>query len=187
MRRLLLSLLAACGILVAAAAAAAAHSDLVDGSPGPGDAVAPGSEVVRLDFDALRADGHALVAVLQDDGDPVPVGEATVVRDRVVCARTAPLSAGVHTVEYLVTLADGHTLTSSYQFEASSGAARAAPGVCTRAAMDDPGEAQTLEQMRAWQLPAWVLVAAGGMAVLSAVAAAVRIVRDRRRRVDTTG
>lgn len=151
------------------APAALAHGDLVDGSPGPGDALAPGSERVALAFDELAQDGRALVAVLDADGDPIAVGPAQTTADaRAVCAATAPLETGVHTLEYSVTSNDGDLIRGKYTFEIAvdgdpqDTADNDDLAACSDLTLAPPGEAQTLDEMGTGSFPTflpYVLVA----------------------------
>lgn len=186
MRRLLLTslalaLLGLTALLGPAAAPASAHGELVDGSPGPGDDVAVGTTSVRIDFTALDPDQVPLVAVLGTDDEPVAVGEAELADDRTICAVSAPLEAGVHTLEYSVLSDDGDRQRSRYTFEVSDAGDPAEPGACDTLALSEPGEAQTLDEMASGTVPTAVLFGLGALAVLAAGLLVLRIRSDRRR------
>jgi len=187
MRRLLLrsfallaTILTACTL---AAVPASAHGDLVDGSPGPGDDVAVGTTVLRLEFTALDTGGTPLVAMRGPSGDLLPVGEATYGEKGTVCALTAPLEAGVHELTYSVISDDGDRQTGTYSFEVSETGAPSDPGACASPALEEPGpeDAQTIEQKSSGTLPTGVLYGLGGLAVLVGGLLVLRIRSDRRR------
>ena len=184
MRRLLLRQLAAVtlavGLVGLLAAPASAHGDLVDGSPGPGDVVATGTTLVRLEFTALDLDGAPLVAVRGPSGDPVAVGEAGFGDSTTICARSAPLEEGVNTVDYSVLSDDGDRQTGSYTFEVSASGEGVEPAACDAAALAEPGEAQTLEEMGSGTVPTIVLYGLGVLAVLAMGLLVMRVRADRR-------
>lgn len=184
MRRLLSLLAGAAALTLAAQAPAAhAHGGLEVGSPGPGDTSAAGSTVVALRFDVIAGDRGAFVAVLDAEERPLPVGPAVVVDDRLVCAATAPLEPGVHTIEYAVTDDDGHPQQARYTFEVTNDGDPVDPDACAEQDLPAPGEAMTLaEQQEAAEEPVDLRLVLGVGVVVAAAAAlfARRLLRDRR-------
>ncbi len=172
------------GAGLALAGPAAAHGDLESASPGPGDDVTPGSTVVTLQMPLVDQDATPLVAITDPAGDPVAVGTAVAVSGERVCAETAPLTAGVHTLDYTVPSTDGDRATGRYQFEVSAGGGQVSAPECDEARLSAPEEAETLGEMSGGGAPAWVgtalvpgLVA---LAVVAGVLVVVRVRRDRR-------
>ena len=185
MRRLLLSLALVVGLLAPTAlivGPAAAHGDLVDGSPGPGDTVAMRTSVLRLELSDLDPDSPVAVALVDEDGDPLAVGEPSVVDRTTVCARSASLTAGVVTLEYAGRAPDGHRVGGRYAFEVGAPAANPEPGVCAGVDLARPGEARTLAEMTGTDggVPTWAIAGLGGLAGVAAAGVAVRVRRDRR-------
>ncbi len=175
-------LLAPLVLVLALAAPASAHGDLVDGSPGPGDDVGAGATTVRLEFTALDPDAVPLVAVLDEAGDPLAVGDATAADPRTVCAATAPLTAGVHTIEYSVVGEDGHRKTGRYQFQVSAEGAEVEPGSCAGLDLAPAEEARTIAELGGGGgLPGWLLWLLGALVALSASLVVLRVRSDRRR------
>ncbi|WP_300400219.1 copper resistance protein CopC [Nocardioides sp.] len=187
MRRLLLRALALLATILAAVALAAvparAHGELVDGSPGPGDDVAVGTTVLRLEFTALDTGGAPLVAMRGPSGDLLPVGQATYGDEGTVCALASPLEAGVHELTYSVISDDGDRQTGTYSFEVSEAGSPSEPGTCASPTLEEPGpeDARTIEQKSSGTLPAGVLYGLGGLAVLVGGLVVLRIRSDRRR------
>lgn len=188
MRRLLLSLpprtlLAGLAVLLwmlLGVVAAHAHGDLLDGGPGPGDTVAVGTATVTLQFEALHEEQRSYIAVLNGDEEPVSVGEVAVVGGAFACARTVPLDAGVHTVEYSVMHADGHRLTSRYMFKVSDSGDQVEAGPCGAVDLAAPGEARRLTDMTTQGPPMWLVTGLGVIAVVGAFAAIFRLTSERR-------
>ncbi|MEN8671841.1 copper resistance protein CopC [Nocardioides sp.] len=186
MRRLLLRSLAL-GVTVLTtcvltAVPASAHGDLVEGSPGPGDEVAVGTTVLRLEFTALDTDGTPLVAMRGPSGDLLPVGTATYGDEQTVCALAAPLETGIHELTYSVVSDDGDRQTGTYSFEVSASGAPSEPGACAAPDLEEPGpeDARTIEQKGSGTLPSGVLYGLGGLAVLLGGLVVLRIRSDRR-------
>lgn len=167
-------------LLVLVPAPAQAHGDLVEGSPGPGDDVAVGTDVLRLEFTELAPDSRPLVAVRDAAGDPVAVGVASYGDAATICARSAPLPAGITTIDYSVLSDDGDRQEGSYTFEVSSRGAVAEPGVCDGVDLAAPGEARTLEGMGSGTVPTGVLYGLGGLAVVAMGLVVLRVRSDRR-------
>lgn len=162
------------------AAPAAAHGDLAAGSPGPGDTVGPGGTVVQLEFEVLDLERQALVAVLGPDDEPIPVGQASIEQGVLVCARSAALEPGVHTIEYSVSATDGHLLTGRYSFEVSPSGDPAPSTDCDESELAAPEEAQTVLEMTNEGLPGWLIPSLVGVTVLAVGGVILRIRRDRR-------
>ncbi|WP_323793116.1 copper resistance CopC family protein [Nocardioides sp.] len=167
-------------LLVLVPGPALAHGDLVDGSPGPGDDVAVGTDVLRLEFTDLDPDGRPLVAVRDAAGDPVAVGTASFGDDATICARSAPLEPGVTTIDYAVLSEDGDRQEGSYTFEVSEGGALAQAGVCDAVDLAAPGEPKTLDEMGSGTVPTPVLYGLGLLAVVAMGLAVLRVRSDRR-------
>ncbi len=184
MRRLLLTppaaLLAALVLVVLTVTPASAHGDLVDGSPGPGDVVEVGTTLLRLEFTELDPDRTPLVAVRGPDGEPVAVGEASFGERGTICARSAPLAEGVTTIDYSVVADDGDRQSGSYTFEVSLAGEAVDPAACDPSVLDEPGEAQTIEEMESGTVPTVVLYGLGALAVLAAGLLVLRVRSDRR-------
>lgn len=167
-------------LLVLVPAPAHAHGDLVEGSPGPGDDVAVGTSVLRLEFTDLDLDSRPLVAVRDAAGEPVAVGEASFGEIGTICARSAPLAAGVMTIDYSVLSTDGDRQEGSYTFEVSDGGTEVEPGTCDPTDLAAPGEAKTLEGMGSGTVPTGVLYGLGGLAVVAIGLVVLRVRSDRR-------
>lgn len=165
------------------APAALAHGDLVDGSPGPGDSLAPGGVVVALEFDELAEDGRALIAILDAGGDPIAVGPAQTTADATaVCATTDPLEPGVHTLEYSATSDDGDLIRGKYSFEVVAEGDRPdndLTAACSDLSMDPPGEAQTLDEMGTGGFPVFLPYLLGALLVIALALVVRRIRTDR--------
>lgn len=160
---------------------ASAHGDFETGSPGPGDEIVAGNTAVWLEFVAIDPDAPAFVALIDEEGDPVAVGETSAASDTVVCARSAPLESGVYDLEYLVTSDDGHLIRGTYAFEVLDDATpdtRTDP--CSATDVADPGEALTMAEMSSGDgLPAWAIPVLGVLLLAAGAAVVVRIRRDR--------
>ena len=167
------------GSTVVLAGPAAAHGALVDGSPGPGDEVAPRTSVIRLDFASVGESGPAYVALRDAADRPVAVGAARVVGDRTVCARSSALVPGVHTLDYSVVSGDGHRLSGRYRFEVTSPARAADPGSCAGVDLARPGAAETLEEMTTPSTPTSFYYGLGALVVVSGGLVLWRVRRDR--------
>ena len=166
-----------------AATPALAHGGLQDGSPGPGDTVGAGSSVVRLEFLDLAPDQPAFVSVLGPDVEPRRVGEAVVVDGNTVCARTEPLAAGVHTLQYSVADATDGREIRNYQFEVTETGSPTEAGACSGAELPEATLAATIED-RVDPGPSgarWVGLGATAVAFGVVGAGTVLLVRRRRR------
>ncbi len=188
MRRLLLSslprsasaLASAGGLVILSRASASAHGDLVDGSPGPGDDIAVGTTSVRLDVTALDPDTMPLVAILDPAGNPVAVGTASLSDEQTLRATSAPLSAGVHTLDYSVLSDDGDRQNGEFTVAVSSSGLAVEPQDCADPRLAEPGEARTLEEMASGTVPVAVPYGLGGLAMLTAGLVILRVRADRR-------
>lgn len=191
MRRLLLRLTAAVGVaavLLVPVTPALAHGGLRDGSPGPGDVVAAGSSLVRLEFLDLAPGESAHVSVLGPDVEPRRVSEAVVVDSgtgSTVCARTEPLELGVHTMQYsVVDAADGREIRN-YQFEVTADGAPTDAGACAGVELPEATVAATIEdRVAAGEDPgrsvsAWIVLGAAGLVVVTAAGLLLRAWRPR--------
>lgn len=179
MRRLLAALLPMAALVLVSAPAASAHSGLRDGSPGPGDEVAPGARTVALVFEAVDPDGAHTIALLDADDEPLPIGAARVVGGSLVCASVEPMTAGVHAVEYSVTSEDGHLVRGRYLFEVAEGGAEPPELGCASAQLPAPEAGEALGYAPS-DIPAWVLWTLGGLVVVSGAGAGVAVARSRR-------
>lgn len=172
-------------LLLSSTPAVSAHGDLVDAGPGPGDEVATGSTVVELEFDDLDTSAPASVTIVDAAGDPVAVGDAAIVSERFVCARTAPLAEGVHTLEYAVVGAGGEPRRSRYQFLVDPAAPAASTRVCDTVDLAEPvstsGSGVTGRGGSGGPM-LWVLA---GVVVLAALVSALAV--GRRRAATTDG
>ncbi len=159
---------------------ASAHGELVEGAPGPGSTVAPGSEAVQLRFADIDRDRAAQIAVLDADDAPLRVGQVRPASADTVCVRTEGLESGVHTVEYAVPSVDGHVFRGRYAFEVAAGGDPVATPACEGVTLGELGEARTLEQMSDDEIPAWVPYAAAPAVLVAVLGVIWRVRRDRR-------
>ncbi|MEU3089300.1 copper resistance CopC family protein [Streptomyces massasporeus] len=128
-----------CVLLFLGGTPAYAHTALKDATPGPGSKVAPGADVVALTFGRLKSGTTPTINMTGPDGAAVPVGQPAVADGSVVCAAVTPLRAGVSTVSYTVTSADGDTQTSAFQFQVADGAEPVAvPSACQGLSLAKP-------------------------------------------------
>lgn len=126
-RRGVHSLLVTCiGLALALLAApASAHTELVGGSPKPGEVLQTPVTQVELTFASdLLAEGSQ---VLVRDPKGLERARATAVSGASVSVPVKPLqAAGRYTVAYRAVAVDGHPITGSYRFTVSRAAASAA-------------------------------------------------------------
>lgn len=181
MRKLLIGL-AAPTLILAGASSAWAHTTLLDGSPGPGDKVAPGAEVIALRFaEPVDPDGDNVIALLDADDKGLPISAAATATDAsYLCARIDALEPGVHTIRYDVTSEDGHPVRGNYEFEVTEGGEQADPMACDVSALGEPADAESLSDQEQDDFPIWAVWLLAGVAVLAAALAAVAVVRSRR-------
>lgn len=193
----LAALLLALAAVLLSAGRADAHNALQGTDPADGSTVATPPASITLTFDQPAQSLGTEIVVLGPDGSTVSTGSAELVDNTVSQSLAADLPAGAYSVEWRVTSADGHPLSGTLAFTASSGAAApaapetieptAAPTATTPT--EPSGEAtvsatlapqQELAEDEDAGLAAGV-VAAIVVAVLAAVAIAVFVVRERRR------
>lgn len=171
------------GLLTWVAPAALAHSGLADGSPGPGDAVAPGGETVGLEFTGVDPDGEHTIALLDAEDRALGTGPAEPAGDTVVCARVAPMETGIHAVEYSVTSDDGHTVQGRYEFEVTADGEAPADLGCDPAQLAAPDDQEAGDQeslgLDTGGVAGWIWWALGAALVVSALLAVAAIVRSR--------
>lgn len=98
--------------------AASAHTTLVEATPGRGASVAAPPQRVALRFDEPLTAGAEQLTVTGpgDAADVWTAGVPTVTGDRLAADLTGLGDAGVYTVKYRVTSADGHVVTGSTYF-----------------------------------------------------------------------
>ncbi len=182
MRRLLTSVVAAAAMLIAAPVAYA-HTGLERGSPGPGDTVRPGGELLALTFERIDPQAPHEIALMGPDEQALPVGAALAVNSSTVCARVDPLDLGIHTIAYSVTSADGHLVRGTYQFEVVTGGDRSRPGPCASTSLAAPTTGRGIEGLDTNGVPrivVWLSLAT----CVAVVSAALVTLRRRRRRTE---
>ena len=169
------------------AAPASAHTELVGGSPGPGEVLQTPVTQVELTFasDLLEEGSQILVR----DPKGLERARATAVSGASASVSVKPLrSAGRYTVAYRAVAVDGHPITGSYRFTVSKAAASAAanltdPGPDTGAGSVTANAADTSDAARttvtAPSTPTWVIggLGAGTLAALLWIGAGRRSVR----------
>ncbi|MDW8805288.1 copper resistance protein CopC [Streptomyces scabiei] len=127
-------------LLFLGGAPAHAHTALEDASPGPGDTVGAGAELVSLTFGQLKPGTTPKISLIGPDGTAVPIGKPIVADGSVTCAAVAGLPIGVNTLTYSITSADGDSQDSAFQFEVAKGAATAEPATaCQKLSLPEPG------------------------------------------------
>ncbi|QZN85563.1 copper resistance CopC family protein [Cellulomonas sp. C5510] len=195
----LAALLLALVALLATAPRAAAHNSLLGTDPEDGATVAAPPARVTLTFDQPAQAIGTEVVVLGPDGGTVSTGTPELVDSTVAQALVDDLPAGVYTVQWRVTSADGHPLSGELTFtasaptppqaaepEAPSSAPPAEPEPTSTTAGGPGATAATLSPQQEVVededagLEAGV-VAVVVVAVLAAGAVAVFVVRERRR------
>ncbi|MCZ4604373.1 copper resistance protein CopC [Streptomyces sp. Lzd4kr] len=136
-----------CVLVFVGGTPAYAHSALKTATPAPGAKVAPGVDVVSLTFGRLKSRTTPKISLTGPDGSVVPVGRPVVADDSVVCAAVAPMRAGVSTLSYTVTSADGDTQRSAFQFEVSDGAeAVTTPSACQGLSLPEPDTGESTSE-----------------------------------------
>ncbi|MEU9207738.1 copper resistance CopC family protein [Streptomyces sp. NPDC048415] len=134
------ALLGCLGVLLFGGPPAYAHTALKDATPAPGSRVGTGTNVISLTFARLKPGTTPKVSLVGSDGTTVPVGRPQVAAGSVTCAAVSPLQAGVATLTYTVTAADGDTQTNAFQFEVSDRVqAMTAPAACQGLNLAAPG------------------------------------------------
>jgi methionine-rich copper-binding protein CopC len=154
------------------ATVASAHDALVATSPADGSTVGAAPGQVTLTFDQPALALGSTVLVTGPDG-PVTSGRTRVTDDRVTQAVQPGAPAGRYTVTWRVTSVDGHPVSGSFGFTATT----AAPGTRPRAAPSTAGT--TAAAPPADAVVAWWVWLAGAVVVVAAAAAAL----TRRRQV----
>lgn len=134
--------------MVLSAAPALAHNTLLGTDPADGSTVEVAPSRVTLTFDEpAQALGTEMV-VLGPDGSTVSTGDAELVDATVSQALVTDLPAGMYTVQWRVTSADGHPLSGALTFTAANGSgtpadASTAPETTTDPAPDATGAPTT--------------------------------------------
>jgi methionine-rich copper-binding protein CopC len=164
-----------------------AHTELVGGSPGPGDVLrTPVTELTLTFASDLLAEGSQ---ILVRDSNGVDRARGTAVSGASMRVGVKPLrSAGRYTVAYRAVAVDGHPITGSYRFTVSRAAAEAAAdlpdaaagpegGLPAENAADAPDAPRAV--VSAPSTPTWVigLVGAGTLAALLWIGAGRRSLR----------
>ncbi|WP_328504352.1 copper resistance protein CopC [Streptomyces sp. NBC_00457] len=165
-----------------------AHTALQNATPGPGAKVAPGADVVSLTFGRLKSGTTPKINLTGPDGTAVPVGQPVVADDSVTCAAVTPLRAGVNTLTYTVTSADGDTQSNAFQFEVADGAeAVAVPSACRGLSLPAPyvgaASAKSGTILGLSRTAALAVLAGAALVIVGAVILGVRMLRGAR----TTG
>ena len=165
-------------LLCGLTAPAYAHGDFETGSPGPGDAVAEGVDVLSLQFVSVDPGSEAAVTLTRTGQEPLPVGAALALADAAaVCARTEPLTAGIYTLEYSLSSPDGAVTDGGYVFEvvpAADAEDAYAPAACAAAALRPPTAPAVSTADSDSPAPLIAAVSAVGVVVLGAVIVALR-------------
>ncbi|MBW0255072.1 copper resistance CopC family protein [Cellulomonas sp. PS-H5] len=194
------ALLLALAAVLLTAGRADAHNALQGTDPADGSTVDAPPARVTLTFDQPAQSLGTEIVVLGPDGSTVSEGTAELVDNTVSQALAADLPAGAYSVEWRVTSADGHPLSGTLAFTATSGSVTAVPAapetieptaeptMSTQA--EEPSSEATVSATLAPQQElaededagvAAGVVAAIVVAVLAAGAVAVFVVRERRR------
>ncbi|WP_346777387.1 copper resistance protein CopC [Streptomyces sp. HNM0575] len=172
-------------MLLVFGAPAQAHSPLQEATPAPGSKVGTGTSVISLKFPGLASGSTPKVKLTGAKGASVPVGKPEVADDSVVCASVGRMRAGVTTLTYRVSAADGDRQTNSFQFEVADGAkAAAAPDACQGLHLAKPAPAAERDGsdtiLGIDRTVTLVLFAAATVVVLGGVALALRTTRKAR-------
>ena len=120
-------LVVVCGILVLGLAGTAyAHLALESSEPAKGDLLTVAPRELRLTFTEEVERAVARILLLGPEGGQVALSPLRTPADSpmvLVAAIRAPLTAGIHTVEWRVAGADGHPVRGTFSFEIWEGAA----------------------------------------------------------------
>ncbi|WP_138067685.1 copper resistance CopC family protein [Cellulomonas rhizosphaerae] len=117
---LVVGLLLALGVV--AAPAAQAHDELVSVDPADGSTVDAPPERVTLTFEEPAVALGTVIEVKGPDGSVVSTGDAELVDSTVSQALVGDLPAGEYAVTWRVTSQDGHAVSGTFGFTASTGA-----------------------------------------------------------------
>jgi methionine-rich copper-binding protein CopC len=158
---------AGCAVLLGAPAADA-HSVLVSSSPSRDAAVADSPAEAVLVFNEQVENRFTELAVLGPDGSSHwEAGPASVVDDR-LSAPLRPLGpAGVYTIRYRVTSADGHPVSGAVPFRLTV----AGPGAAA------PAAAMTASPGGTGSMPLWPWITGGAVLLGTGFAVARRLAR----------
>lgn len=151
-------LLAVVVLLVAAPGPASAHATLLFTTPTVDGAVPTSPPEIQLVFDQPVVPSSSGITVRGPDDNNVPLGEVTSGHggQTVTAAVRATLATGEYLVEWLVTAADGDTMTGEFHFAVGSTA-----GLSLIPAASATGGAPTLVALR-WLLFAGLALVLGG-------------------------
>ena len=155
------------GLLVTGTSAAQAHDELVSSSPEPGARLDAAPAEVELRFTGAIQELGTEVVVTAADGTRVSDGPVQVDGTTVVQQVTAALPAGVYTVVWRATSADGHPLSDEFAFTVAGPTTTTDVGVVSATSSADSS-------------PSGVWIATGAAVVL--MIAALLAVRSFRRR-----
>ncbi len=117
---------------------AAAHSELVGSQPADTSTVAAPPPEVVLEFNQDIAATFATIVVQSEDGTDWSSGTAAVSGPRARTAVRAGAPAGRYSVNYRVVSADGHPITGSVTFTATTGSASTSSAAADSAAAPQP-------------------------------------------------
>jgi copper transport protein len=145
------------GLALGTAAPASAHPTLLFTDPVTDTGVPESPPVITLVFNEAVTIGPRAVALLDSEGRPAPVGDATAARDgHVVTARPAgTLAAGTYVVRWQVTGSDGDQAEEEFRF--AVGTAISGAGTSGRQLISWAGA------VLRWLLFAGLAVALGGV------------------------
>ncbi|WP_245563579.1 copper resistance CopC family protein [Longispora albida] len=175
-RALVVSALAAAGVL-AFAAPAAAHSSLNSTNPTDGATITTPISDVKLRFNEPVDGRFSTVAVNGPGGVSYSTGKLTVT-DTEVSQPVKPLKAGKYDVAWRVVSADGHPISGTFTFTADVLAAPAAvPG--DPEPSDGPVKPVKKEKEDSYAASGWLWWAAGGGALLAIGALVFVLLRGR--------
>jgi len=125
--RAMLASLAAAGLVLTAAAPASAHDSLVSSSPADGQTVATMPDSIVLTMNEAAVAVGTRVVVSGPDGE-VQQGRPHLNENTVEQSLEPSAPAGRYTVTWRVTSADGHPVSGTFSFTASSAAAATSSG-----------------------------------------------------------
>jgi len=154
-RRVLATLLLIAGMALAGAAVASAHAVRIAADPAPDSSLGTAPSQVSATFNEQLHPDFAAMTVVGPDGNLWSDGTPQVY-GAVVSVGVRPLGpAGIYTVNYRVTSADGHVVSGSWSF------------TLTAAGSGTPGPAATASAPTAERaLPVWPFIV-GAVAVIA--------------------